>query len=250
VITGGASGIGNALGRRYARAGVKCVISYLPNGPHDPDEAVAAMRAAGGDAIAVAADVAKAQDCEQLAAAAIDAFGRIDHVVAAAGVVLKGDLARMPDDVWTRSIDVDLSGVMYTFRACVPHLRAGSSMVAISSIAGAEYGWESRAGYAAAKAGVIGLIKTLAVELGPQGIRVNAIVPGLIRSPQTLDAENSLGADGLAAAARLIPVGRVGEPDDVASVIQFLTSDDAQYVNGTQILVDGGLRCVPPGVPQ
>ena len=117
----------------------------------------------------------------------------------------------------------------------------GGAMVAVSSIAGAVYGWEGHAHYAAAKAGVLGLIRSVAVELGPQGIRANAVIPGLIETPQSLDPVNSLGPDGLARAGKDIPWGRVGTPAEVASVIAFLTSSQAGYVTGQSLIVDGGL---------
>jgi 3-oxoacyl-[acyl-carrier protein] reductase len=114
-------------------------------------------------------------------------------------------------------------------------------MVAVSSIAGGVYGWDEHAHYAAAKSGVLGLCRSLAVELAPRGIRVNAVIPGLIESPQSLDPVNSLGPQGLADAGRLIPWGRVGTADEAARTIRFLTGDDAGYVTGQQLIVDGGL---------
>lgn len=120
-------------------------------------------------------------------------------------------------------------------------------MVAISSIAGGVYGWDEHAHYAAAKSGQAGLCRSLATELAPRGIRVNTVIPGLIETPQSLDPVNSLGADGLAAAAPGIPAGRIGRADDVARVIRFLTSDDSAYLTGQQIVVDGGLTVRWPG---
>lgn len=114
-------------------------------------------------------------------------------------------------------------------------------MAATSSIAGGVYGWEDHAHYAAAKSGVLGLCRSLAVELAPRGIRVNAVVPGLIESPQSLDGENSLGMAGLEAAGRLIPWGRVGTVDEAARTIRFLTSADSAYITGQELVVDGGL---------
>ncbi len=117
----------------------------------------------------------------------------------------------------------------------------GGALVAVSSIAGGVYGWEEHAHYAAAKAGVLGLIRSVAAELGPRGIRANAVIPGLIETPQSLDPVNSLGPEGLQRAGRDIPWGRVGRPEEVASVIGFLTSEDAVYVTGQSLIVDGGL---------
>ena len=119
-------------------------------------------------------------------------------------------------------------------------------MVAVSSTAGGVYGWERHAHYAAAKAGLLGLCRSLAVELAPRGIRVNTIIPGLIETPQSSDPMNSLGPEGLARAANKIPLGRVGQPDDIADVIYFLTSHWARYLTGQEIVVDGGLNVRMP----
>lgn len=119
-------------------------------------------------------------------------------------------------------------------------------MVAVSSIAGGVYGWGEHAHYAAAKAGVLGLCRSLAVELAQRGIRVNALIPGLIETPQSSDPVNSLGPEGLRRAGGSIPWGRVGRPEEVASAIRFLTSDDAGYITGQSLVVDGGLTVAMP----
>jgi 3-oxoacyl-[acyl-carrier protein] reductase len=120
-------------------------------------------------------------------------------------------------------------------------------MIAISSIAGGVYGWEHHAHYAAAKSGVLGLVRSLAVELSPRQIRVNTIIPGLIETPQSLDPVNSLGPDGLKAAGGYIPMGRVGRADEVARVARFLSGDDSSYITGQELVVDGGLTVRWPG---
>jgi 3-oxoacyl-[acyl-carrier protein] reductase len=241
VITGGASGIGRALAVAYARAGAHSVAGYFPSDPHDVAETVAAVEAAGGRCLPVPVDVADAASVDALAAAAVEEFGRLDVGVAAAGVLRRAPLADLDDAAWDAVLTVDLTGVLRTFRSYAGAMTGGGALVAVSSIAGGVYGWDDHAHYAAAKAGVLGLCRSLAVELAPRGIRVNAVVPGLIESPQSLDPVNSLGPDGLAAAGAGIPHGRVGTVDEAARVIRFLTGDDAAYVTGQSIVVDGGL---------
>lgn len=183
----------------------------------------------------------KSSECEALAHTAIDEFGRLDIAVAAAGILRRKPLEELTDDAWEAMLDVDLTGVMRVFRAAVPHMTNGGALVATSSIAGGVYGWEEHAHYAAAKSGVLGLCRSLAVELAPRGIRVNAVIPGLIRSPQSMDEKNSLGEEGLTAAGNIIPWGRVGTVDEAARTIRFLTGSDSAYVTGQQLIVDGGL---------
>jgi 3-oxoacyl-[acyl-carrier protein] reductase len=241
VISGGVSGIGRALAVAYARAGVSSVLGYHPGDPHDPAEAVAEVEAAGGRVLAVAADVTKTAAVDALIDTAVREFGGLDIAVANAGILRQAPLAELTDQRWEDMLDVDLTGVLRLLRSAAGTMREGGAMVAVSSIAGGVYGWADHAHYAAAKAGVLGLIRSLGVELAPRGIRANAVIPGLIETPQSLDAENSLGPDGLAAAGKIIPAGRVGRPDEVARVIRFLTSDDAAYITGQQLIVDGGL---------
>jgi 3-oxoacyl-[acyl-carrier protein] reductase len=139
-------------------------------------------------------------------------------------------------------------GVHNLFAITAPSMveRGWGRLIATSSISGYRYGWENHAAYCAAKAAVSGLIRTYAVEFAAGNVTANAVAPGIARTPQSLDEVNSLGADGLAAVARLIPVGYVAEPSDVAGVYAFLASDDAKYVTGQTIVVDGGLGVVEP----
>ena len=241
VISGGASGIGQSLAIEYAKAGINTVVNYYPSDPHDVQQTVDAVEKAGAECAAVAGDVSKTEDVNALIEAAIDKFGRIDIVVANAGIVRTNTIEEMTDDDWFALLEVDLSGVMRMFRAAAPHLPEDGSMVGVSSISGGVYGWDYHSHYAAAKAGVVGLVRSVAVELGPRGIRVNAVVPGLIESPQSLDEENSLGKSGLEAAAENIPLRRAGQVSEVAQTIQFLTSDAASYITGQEIVIDGGL---------
>lgn len=241
VITGAASGIGRACAAGYAADGVRVVIGTFPGDPHDPQETLALVERAGGSGTVVEVDVRDSAQVDRLAAQAHEQYGRIDHVVANAGVLRRAPLEELTDEAWDDMLSVDLTGVMRTIRSCAPHLQAGGAVVAVSSIAGGVYGWEDHAHYATAKAGVLGLCRSLAVELAPRGVRVNAVIPGLIETPQSSDPVNSLGPEGLQRAGADIPFGRVGRPEEVADVIRFLTSPASRYVTGQEIVVDGGL---------
>jgi 3-oxoacyl-[acyl-carrier protein] reductase len=247
LVTGAASGIGQALAVAYAQAGVAVVGGYFSGDPHDPQLTVQAVEQAGGQCLMQAVDVTSADQVEAFAAAAVERFGRIDYAVANAGLLRASPLTDMSDEQWHQMLDVDLSGVMRTFRAAARHMQDGGAMVAVSSIAGGVYGWENHTHYSAAKAGVPGLCRAVAMELAPRNIRCNAVIPGLIETPQSLDAVNSLGPDGLREAAKGIPLGRVGRPQEIASLIRYLTSDDASYITGQSIIADGGLTVRWPG---
>ncbi len=247
LVTGAASGIGQALAVAYAQAGVAVVGGYFPGDPHDPQATQRAVEEAGGRCVMHPVDVRSAEAVDAFAQVALERFGRLDYAVANAGLLRAAPLAAMRDEQWHEMLDVDLTGVMRTFRAAAGRLADGGALVAVSSIAGGVYGWDAHAHYAAAKAGVLGLCRAVAVELAPRGIRCNAVIPGLVETPQSLDAVNSLGPAGLALAARGIPLGRVGRAREIATLIRFLTSDDASYITGQSIVADGGLTVRWPG---
>jgi 3-oxoacyl-[acyl-carrier protein] reductase len=222
VVTGAASGIGRAVAIGYAAEGVNVVVGAYPGDPHDPEETLALVEDAGGSGLVVEVDVRDSQQVDDLAQTAHATYGRINYVVANAGVLRRAALSELTDERWGDMLSVDLTGVMRTIRSCSPYLDQEGAVVAVSSITGGVYGWAEHAHYGAAKAGVLGLCRSLAVELAPRGIRVNAVIPGLIETPQSSDPVNSLGPEGLERAGADIPWGRVGRPQEVADVIRFL----------------------------
>jgi 3-oxoacyl-[acyl-carrier protein] reductase len=241
IVTGAASGIGRALAVHYARHGVQTVIGTFPGDPHDPEQTLDLVKEANGEAVIHEVDVRSTASVDAFAQRAVDEYGRLDYAVANAGILRNSPLAELTDERWHDMLDVDLTGVLRTLRAGAGRMTDGGALVAVSSIAGAVYGWEEHAHYAAAKSGILGLIRSVAVELGPRQIRANAVIPGLIETPQSLDPVNSLGPEGLQRAGKDIPWGRVGKPEEVASVIGFLTSPDSLYITGQSLIVDGGL---------
>lgn len=241
LITGAGIGIGRATAKAFGRVGAQVLVTDVLAAE---GEAVAAEIAAdGGRAQFLPLDVTSTEAVESVFARAEAEWGGIDTVIANAGIAHRVPLAAMTDALWDHTLDIDLKGVMRVFRRAVPGMRArgGGRMVALSSIMGIAYGWDEHVHYSAAKAGVVGLVRAMAVELASQGIRVNGVAPGYIRTAQLLSEEHSLGAVGAQAAPAFIPMGRLGEPEDIADVILFLTSDAARYITGQVIAVDGGL---------
>lgn len=239
IISGAASGIGRATAVQMAARGVKVVIGTFPGDPHDPMQTQSLVAAQGGESVVHEVDVRDSGQVDAFAQRAIDEFGNLTIAVANAGILRNAALADLTDAAWDDMLQVDLTGVLRTFRSASKVMKSSGSMVAVSSIAGAVYGWPEHAHYTTAKAGLLGLVRSLAIELAPRGITVNSVVPGIIESPQSLDPVNSLGPEGLKMIAGSIPAGRVGTPDDVASLIDFLSSSKASYISGQAIIVDG-----------
>lgn len=241
LITGAGIGIGRATAIALAGAGYRAVVTDLLD---DEGEAVAAgIRDGGGAAEFHHLDVTDTDNANAVVAAVEKAHGALDVIVCNAGIAKKIPLATMTDAEWDMTNEVDLKGMMRIVRAAAPAMRqrGRGAIVCLASIAGTAVGWTEHTAYTAAKGGVAGFVRGLAIELGGDGIRVNAIAPGLIRSAQTLDDFHSIGAAGLEAAAPGIPLGRVGEPEDIADVAVFLASDAARYITGQIITVDGGM---------
>lgn len=241
LITGGGIGIGRATALAFAEAGYHVIVTDVLE--KQGNEVADRIRANGGSAAFHRLDVTDTKNTNDVVAAAEAKHGALDVVVANAGIAHKVPLAQMTDEKWDHTFEVDLKGIMRVVRAAAPAMKARKSgaVVALSSIMGVAYGWDEHVHYSAAKSGVVGLVRGLAVELARDGIRVNGIAPGYIRTAQALSEEHSLGPAGLEKAAEFIPIGRVGEPDDIADVAVFLASHAARYMTGQTIVVDGGL---------
>lgn len=246
LISGAASGIGLASACQAAHAGYQVVAGYYPDDPHDPEVAASQIAAQGLPALMLPLNVADTVSVDRFAAEAFERLGRIDGAVANAGILRHAPLGTLTDRQWDEMLSVDLGGVVRLFRAAARHMQSGGSLVAISSIAGAVYGWEEHAHYAAAKAGMLGVCRSLAVELAARQIRCNTVVPGLIETPQSLDPVNSLGPEGLALAANQVPLGRIGQAADVGQLINFLLGEQSTYITGQAIVIDGGLTVRMP----
>ena len=228
LVTGASRGIGKAIAEELARAGASVVVSYRAGA----DEAAALADGIG--ARAVQADVSDAGSARAL----VEEAGDLDVLVNNAGVTRDGLLVRMSDEDWRTVIDTNLASCFYTCRAAVRGMmkRRSGSIVNISSIVGLHGNW-GQTNYAASKAGIIGFTKALARELGSRNVRANVVVPGYVTSRLT----EVLPEDATAAMLENTPLGRLGDPEDVAGAVRFLSSEDAAFVTGAVLLVDGGL---------
>jgi meso-butanediol dehydrogenase/(S,S)-butanediol dehydrogenase/diacetyl reductase len=238
IVTGAGSGIGRAVALRFAAEGAKVIVNDLVA---DAAQRVAKeIEAAGGTAFPCPGDVSDSKHVEALVRAATSRFGRLDVLGNNAAAVVPGPVEAISDADWKRTQSVTLDGVFFGIRAALPVMAAqgGGSIINVSS--GAAVAGEPGLGaYGAAKAAVVNLTKTAAVENAARGVRVNCILPGPIETPPLLAAVEATG--GRAGWERQIPCGRLGKPEEVAAVALFLASDEASYVHGAAIIADGGV---------
>jgi len=228
LVTGASKGIGRAIAAELARGGASVVVGYRSG----KDEAEALATELGGRAIQ--ADVSSAEEAARL----VEEAGDLDILVNNAGLTRDGLLARMPDDDWRTVIETNLSSCFYTCRAVARPMmkKRGGSIVNVSSIVGVHGNW-GQTNYAASKSGIIGFTKSLARELGSRGVRANVVAPGYVKTQLT----DVLPEEATAAMLQNTPLGRLGEPEDIAGAVRFLCSGEASFITGEVLLVDGGL---------
>jgi L-rhamnose 1-dehydrogenase len=238
LVTGGSRGIGRAICIRLAEAGAAVAVNYAET---EPGEVVQAIEDAGGRALAVQADVADKAQVEAMVRTVVERFGGLDILVNNAGICPFHEFLDMPEELWDRVQDVNLKGTFLCSQAAARVMveqGRGGRIVSVSSIS-ALVGGGMQTHYTPTKAGIHSLMQSLAIVLGPKGITCNSVMPGAIATD--INREDLSDPEKRSYFERRIPVGRIGEPDDIAGPVVFLASDAARYVNGAGLLVDGGL---------
>lgn len=249
LITGGGTGIGAASARRLAREGARVVVL----GP-EPEPLTEIAQELGG--LAVHGDAADPEDVQRAVAGARERFGGLDVVVTSAGGGAMGPLAEADPDAWNECVRINLGTAVETCRAALPALleRGGGSVVVVSSVAGLAAG-EGISAYATAKAALLGLMRSIAVDYGPRGIRANAVCPGWVRTRMTTSSLTAFAqANGISfdeaerRANAVVPLRRSAEPEELAAIIAFLASEEASFVTGSVLVADGGQAAVNAGL--
>lgn len=240
IVTGSARGIGKAIAERFAREGARVAVNYL-NNKAKADDVVAGIERAGGRAVAIQADVAKRKDANRLVAKTIEAFGGLDIMVSNAGVINDKSFIESSDEDWDSAINTNLRGFFNMAQASLPHMieqKSGRILVTNSCITEiADFGGNKYSVCTASKGGIAAMMRPMAAEVAKLGITVNGVSPGYIATEMlgTIDQE------GLEAALKLVPMRRYGKPEEIAAAMAFLASDDAAYITGQIIRVNGGM---------
>lgn len=239
VVTGASKGIGAGIARAFAAAGAAVVVNYASS-KAGADALVQEIESSGGKAIAVQADVSRAEQAQGLIDAAVGAFGGIDVLVNNSGVYEFASIEESSEEVYRRTFDINVLGVLLTTQAAAKHLREGGSVINISS-AVTSLLLPNTAIYTGSKGAVDAITGVLANELGPRKIRVNAINPGMVETEGTHSA-GVIGSEMESGVVAQTPLGRVAKPDDIADIAVFLASDDARWLTGEKLVASGGLR--------
>lgn len=249
LVTGGGTGIGAAIAKRFTDAGASVVITGRRS--EKLQEA-----AAETGALPVPGDTTDPESCAAAVRAARDRFGRLDILVANAGIVRPGTIVTETDEDWQDTVDVNLNGPRLLLKSAIPLMleNGGGAVVIVSSIAGIA-AFPEISSYVASKTAVIGLTRSAALDFGPRGIRVNAICPGWVRTPMAEEEMEALASqrnssvdEAVRACVQYYPLGRMAEPSEIAACAEFLASDDASFVTGIALNVDGGSHIVDVGV--
>lgn len=240
VVTGGSRGIGRACALLLGQRGAKVAVNYYSSA-EAAEEVAAAIKNAGGEALAVQADASEFKQAEGLIKTAIDRLGGLDILVNNAGTTKDMVIMMMPEDDWDYVLRTNLKSAFNCSKAAVKHMlrKRSGRIINITSVAGL-VGNPGQTNYAASKAGLIGLTKSLAKEVGPRNITVNAVAPGFVPTDLTKDLPEDLKQGSLG----LIPLGRWGTAEEVAQAVAFLASDEAAYITGHVLTVDGGMTMV------
>ncbi len=241
LITGAGIGIGRSAALAFAKKGYRVIVTDILE--DEGADVVSEITKQGGAAKFYFLDVSSTENANSVVALVEKEFGAIDTIVCNAGIAHKVPLDQLTDEKWDYLFDIDLKGMFKVIRPALASMKTAKtgSIICLSSCMGVMYGWDEHVHYSSAKAGVVGLVRGLANELAKDGIKVNGVAPGYIRTAQLLSEEHSLGKEGADKAGSFIPMGRIGEPDDIADVIVFLASHEARYLTGQVISVDGGL---------
>lgn len=234
LVTGGGAGIGEATARLLAENGAQVMVGDW----NEPSAQATAQRivAAGGKAAALKMDTSKREDAERAVAETVSKFGRIDILINNAGITRDASALKMEPHQWDQVLAVNLSGVFYCAQAAAKRMREQNYGRIVSASSISAFGNFGQANYSATKAGLVGMTRTLAIEWARYGITVNAIAPGFIQTQMTAAIPEEIKKD----AAKKIPVGRLGEPKDIAQVYLFLASPESSFVTGQLVVVDGG----------
>ena len=239
IVTGGSSGIGAGIARQLAADGARVIVNYASN-RSSADKVVADIEAAGGRAVAVAADVTNPSEVEALVNSAIGNLGRLDIVVNNAGIYQFARIEDSTEVLYRRQFDINVLGPLLLVGAATPHLGKGSSIINISSFV-THVAIPESAIYSGTKGAIDAITSVLSRELGPRGIRVNAVNPGLIETEGS-HISGAMNSDFQIWNEKQTPLGRIGQVQDVAPIVSFLASDDAGWVTGEVILASGGMR--------